>query len=126
MFLNITNHPAAGDVPWSEEQIAAAEAIGGPVVDLEFPEVPPDASSKEVLDVALATVSTVLELGPKAALVQGEFTLTAALVAKLEALGIPCYAATTRRHIEIVPDGKGGSIKKAQFHFVGFRRYAFL
>ena len=45
MFLNLTNHPWAD---WPEAQRVASVAIASPVVDIPFPNVPPDADEVEV------------------------------------------------------------------------------
>lgn len=60
---------------------------------------------------------------PAAAMVQGEFTLAFHLVRELEAQGVPCYAATTRRVAETAALADGTVEKKARFEFVQFRRY---
>ena len=123
MFLNVTNHPTDGDLPWSTKQRQAAEAIGGQVYDFQFPDVPPDASSADVVALADTLAERIVEMNPTAALVQGEFTLTVALVAQLERRGIPCYAATARR-IASLTGNRDVSVETSEFRFVQFRRYA--
>jgi hypothetical protein len=120
VFLNLSNHPAA---KWSAGQLAAAEALGGAVRDEPFPLVPPDASSDEVVKLALGLLARIESLPLQAAMVQGEFTLTFYLVAALQSRGIPCYAATTRHITESVILPGGAAEKKARFEFVQFRRY---
>lgn len=120
MFLNLSNHRSAD---WPSTQRAAAEAVGGAVVDLSFPEVPPEAGSEEVQALGEGLLAAILLQRPQAAMVQGEFTLAFYLVDALELRGIPCYAATTRRVVEITRLEDGASRKLSRFEFVRFRRY---
>lgn len=53
------------------------------------------------------------------ALVQGEFTLTIELVRRLQARGITCLAATSKRDVEEGADGR----RVSTFTFVRFRAY---
>ena len=105
MFVNLSNHPSE---TWSERQRAAAESLGGPIVDEPFPEVPPEASTEEVEALGATTFQRIALSDPAAVMIQGEFTLTLALVRKFQERGIPCYSATTG---------------KARFDFVQFRQY---
>ena len=125
MFLNLTNHPSSDGDSWSEEQRRAAEAIGGTIHDFGFPDVPPQASTDEVVTLAQTVAASVFKLRPSAALVQGEFTLTLALVMKLESLGIPCYAATTRRIGKKAANQNDVSTAE-YYRFERFRRYVLL
>ena len=80
--------------------------------------MPPDAGASELealRDALLARVpgETV------AAMVQGEFVLTAMLVAALGRRGIRCLAATTHREVAEGPDGA----RTYRFRFVRFRPY---
>jgi len=114
-FVNLSNHPSAG---WSPEQRAAAEALGGVVVDVAFPDVPPMADTADV--VALAReVCTRLPPDARLAMVQGEATLLVALVAELHARGVRCFAATTQRNSVDHGDGR----RTLTFTFVRFRDY---
>ena len=76
MFLNFTNHPAAG---WSAEQRRAALAYGV-ILDLPFPDVPPKCSTAEVAVLADAWAARILAMHPDCVLCQGEMTLTARVV----------------------------------------------
>lgn len=120
VFLNLSNHPSAA---WPPPQRAAAEALGGEIVDEPFPEVPPAATSEQVAALGDALLQSILPRAPQAAMVQGEFTLAFYLVQALELRGVPCYAATTRRIVETAPLSTGAIEKKSRFEFVGFRRY---
>ena len=93
----------------------ASLAIAAPVVDILFPNVPPDADEFEVEALGREVLEQVERREAVAALVQGDFTLTYFLVRELTARGIPCYAATTPRIAE--------TEKVSQFRFTRFRKY---
>lgn len=114
-FLNLSNHPSAA---WDEAQTKAALALAERIEDIAFPAVPPDADEKAI--VALAE-ECVAKVPPETshALVQGEFTLTVELVCRLQARGITCLAATSKR--EVKEDGEGRRV--STFRFVRFRAY---
>ena len=114
-FLNLSNHPCSG---WSDDQRRAAQALSTPVVDRPFPAVSVQASSSDVEGVADQIVGA-LEPLPEVAMVQGEFTLTMALVSRLQARGVRCVAAVSERMTEIAQDGSKVSV----FEFAGFREY---
>ena len=120
MFLNLSNHPSS---TWSGKQRAAAEVLAGDVVDQLFPEVPPEATTEEVAEMAAAIARRITQHAPAAAMVQGEFTLAFSLVRELESRGIPCYAATTRRMTQSVRTDDGPVQRISTFEFVQFRRY---
>ncbi len=100
-FVNISNHPSGA---WPAAQREAAEALAGRIVDSPFPEVPPDAQTEAIVDLAEA-VARQVPPGCTHAMVMGELTLTLALVRKLKARGIGCVAATGPRNAEELPDG---------------------
>ena len=114
-FLNLSRHPSAA---WSPAQRRAALELGHPIVDVDFPDVDPGASLEEVERLAAQTLA-IVPAAPAAAMVMGEFTATVALVQRLQALGVPCLAATTRRVLE---DLAGGGTRRT-FEFVRFRPY---
>jgi len=120
VFLNLSNHRSRD---WSPAQRAEAEALAGEVVDEPFPDVPPDAAPASVAALGDELLRRVAARMPDAAMVQGEFTLAFYLVAALEARGVPCYAATTRRVVESAIQPGGATEKKSRFEFVRFRRY---
>lgn len=115
-FINLSNHPSAG---WTEAQITAALAIapGAEVVDIRFPDVNPAASTEEVLAEATRIAAMVGEAAV-AAMVAGEPLMCVGLVEELEARGVRCYSATTRRVVEEV-NGE----KRSRFEFVRFRAW---
>lgn len=120
LFLNVTHHASSS---WSAEQKNAAEEIAYPLEDLPFPDVAPEMTSEEVGALAAVLCGEVLRRGARAALVQGEMTLTYALVRRLERAGVACYAAATARVASVEQEG-GVSWKRSRFEFAGFRRYA--
>lgn len=114
-FFNITNHPSA---KWSADQLAAACELGGEVIDLPFPNVPPLATSQDVSATADVHASQVPD--GAVGMVSGEWTLTYALATRLRRRGIALYVACSdRRVVEVVKDGK--TEKTAVFEFVRFR-----
>jgi hypothetical protein len=115
MFVNLSNHPSRS---WSQRQRDAAIALGGEIADQLFPEVAPEADLPFVEDLADEVLASLPEL-PQVAMVQGEFVLTAALVARLQARGVLVVAATTRRTVHELPDGR----QVVAFDFVRFRPY---
>ena len=123
-FVNCSNHPQAH---WPESQHEAALQLGhGQVVDFPdgLPNVPPTFTTAEVADLASRTVDQILLLDPAGAFIAGEFTLTLAITLALEALGIACYAATSERVVVETLAGSGVALKKSEFRFVKWRRYA--
>jgi hypothetical protein len=116
MLLNLSNHPCS---KWAENQRAAAIRQFGQVQDLAFPHVPPEADTDEVLRLAEMLYVEVRKHSPVAVHLMGELTLCYALIPMLQAAGIPCYAATSSRATEDLPDGR----KLQHFTFVRFRAY---
>ncbi|HET6377348.1 MAG TPA: TM1812 family CRISPR-associated protein [Methylocella sp.] len=114
-FVNLSNHPSA---KWDEAQTKAALALAERIEDIAFPAVPPDAGEKEIKALAKECAAKV---PPETshALVQGEFTLTVELVRELQARGITCLAATSKRDVEEGDDGR----RVSTFTFVRFRAY---
>ena len=126
MLINLTNHPYEN---WSGEQKqAAADRFGG-VMDMPFPAVAACLDEDALLELAEAFVQSVLacrqQYGDEdiAVLVQGEFTLTYALVSRLMKLNIPCYAACSDREVVETVDISGITRKTAVFRFSRFRKY---
>ena len=113
-FVNFTNHPSE---KWDDNQIRAAKEFGG-IVDISFPDVPPELKHDEISKMADSCVTEILRHEPSAVLCQGEFTLCFAVVEKLKAEEIPVFAACTKRIVE-----EKGDSKIVKFMFEGFRRY---
>lgn len=122
-FWNLSNHPI--DQTWSPRQIEAAQHIApdGLLIDIPFPEVDPSWSRKEV---DMQAQHFVKDLAKRAegeqrvvgAMVAGEPVMCQTLVRGLEAQGIPCYSATTRR--DTIQEGEE---KRSRFEFVQFRAF---
>lgn len=115
VFVNISNHKLED---WPPEQTAAAQALAPTLRELPFPTVDPDADEEAV---TVLVESIVADVPPNTthAMVQGEFTLTFALVRRLQARGIICLAATTHRDVISEPDGS----RRYRFRFRRFRCY---
>ena len=116
-LLNLSNHPSER---WSAEQLQAALDAYTRIEDMPFPQVPPDASSGDIDQLAQEYLEKVLARKVGAVHLMGEMTFTFALVQKLQAQGIPCIASTTERQAIDLGDGR----KEMQFRFVRFRTYA--
>lgn len=116
-LLNISNHPFE---KWSETQKQAALEQFGKVVDLPFPNIPPEYSAMQIYHMAEEYKSTILSEHPncKAIHIMGEFNFTFQLVSIIKEY-IPCYASTTERKFEELPDGS----RKLYFDFMQFREY---
>ncbi len=127
MFINLSNHPSDR---WSPAQRDAATTLGGgKIVDLQFPNVPPMATTEEVKRMANDIVDKIDEMiddrSLSAVLVQGEMTLTFSIVYRLSARfdGLNVVSACTeRKSIEKVQDD-GATVKQSVFEFVQFREY---
>lgn len=123
MFINFSNHPSQ---IWSREQTDAASGYGA-IADVPFPAVPPDASEKEIHEMAdqcsgqIASLIEGVKGGePSAVHIMGEMTLTYAIVSRLLKRGVCCMASTTTREVTTDTDGNKISV----FRFVRFRQYA--
>ncbi len=118
-FFNISNHPSSR---WGETQKAAA---GAAIVDVPFPQVPPEMGEEEVKTMAAATVDAISPAPQEGdmAMVSGEFIATVEIVREMQRRGVKCVVATTRREtVETVsPDGK--AVKTATFTFVKWRAF---
>jgi len=112
LFVNLSNHPHA---TWPEEQRRQARELanGGEILDMPFPAVPDDGADLKVL---LKSIEKEIKKRKGngtvvCAMVQGEYTLTYALVGALQRRGIRCVAALPATRDE-------------PFTFAGFRVYA--
>lgn len=122
MLINLSNHPSTR---WNEKQMKAAITQYGNVQDIQFPNIPPAATSKEVQQMAKKYVQQIRELAkqeanqPFAAHVMGEMTFMYRVVKLLRRSGIKCVASTTERNTIENEDGS----KTFLFNFVQFRAY---
>lgn len=119
ILVNFSNHPSER---WEDKQRKAAEEYGR-IVDIPFPQVPPEASGREVQLLAHDCLREIEALHPSAVMCQGEFTLSYAVVAGLLSKGIPCLAACSERMVRETVDEDGNIRKESRFEFVRFREY---
>jgi CRISPR-associated protein Csx16 len=114
-FVNLSNHPQA---QWDNAQKKAALDFAPRIEDIAFPDVSPEMDEQAIEKLADAYAA---KIPPEAshALIQGEFTLTMALVRRLQERGVICLAATSKR--EVAEDDQGRRVSK--FRFVRFRAY---
>lgn len=119
VFINCSNHPSS---KWSEAQLTAAKAYGE-IVDIPFPNVAPELSRYEVVNLAIKLTaqikSTAFPADIAAVHIMGEMVLTHLVLRFLYMSAITCVASTTRRIVKELPDGS----KVSQFEFVQFREY---
>ena len=101
--------------------MAAAVAMGGEVVDIPFPAVPPQADEDEISQLGQECIEQIALVagGTPVVHVMGEMTLTHDIVQRLHKLGIRCVASTTQRVATTNADGS----KTSAFRFVRFRDY---
>lgn len=120
MLINCTNHPHAR---WSEEQLHAAHAAYGDIVDDPFPAVDPLWDEEQLARAARRICAEMEAMRPDAVLCQGEMGMTCALVSLLAERGIPALHACSERiaREQTAPDGR--TIKVSEFVFRGFRAY---
>ena len=118
-FINFSNHPSDN---WESLQKSEAEKYG-PIIDIKFPEVDPNASEAEIKEMADRCTKEILSESPAAVMCQGEFSLTYAVVCRLKKEGIKVFTACSER---LVVEGKGTKdeyLKQVRFKFVRFREY---
>ena len=120
-FVNYSNHVSSR---WTAAQLDAAHEYGD-IIDIPFAQVSPSASKADVESLAEKAVDEILKAEPSAAMVQGEMTLVYNVVRRLEARGVKCVAACTRRRTdeEIQQLAAAGLTKEGMFEFMGFREY---
>jgi CRISPR-associated protein Csx16 len=123
MLINLSNHPKLN---WDKKQLKKALEKYGSVIDMEFPDINPLATKKNVLN-QVSVYSKMIEatfsninnsIHPNAVHLQGEFTFVYNLVHRLKKNGIKCIASTSKRDVT-EENGK----KVIRFKFVQFREY---
>jgi len=127
MLINLSNHPCD---KWSQNQVDKAKELFGEVIDLPFPNVPPDASEQQVLEMAHQYLQKILQIRNNipsdeslSVHVMGEFNFTFIIVQLLTKHNIPCYASTTVREVILEKTENNEVVKTNVFKFVQFRRY---
>lgn len=118
-MVNFTNHPCGG---WSNEQLAAAERWGK-IIDLDFPNVSAESDENDIAMLADIYCLKICELNPDAVLIQGEMSLTYALINRLRQNGICVLCAASERVCDTAVAEDGSVIRKSVFKFVRFREY---
>lgn len=121
MFINFSNHPSGR---WDEKQVKAA-TLYGEILDIQFPEVSPVANEDDIELLAKKCVNTIKKNLSKdsAVMVQGEFTLTYAIVRLLMQDGIKVVSACSERNVTEDTDIDGNIVRKVRFDFKRFREY---
>lgn len=118
LLINLSNHPSAG---WGARQREAAQ-VYGEIEDMDFPAIPPVAGEREITDLAeeyVARIEERAETRDVTVHIMGEMTFCYAVIKRLQPLGIPCLASTTRRQVTETADG----VKEVRFYFETFRKY---
>ena len=118
LLINLSNHPSAGG---GARQREAAEMYGE-IEDMAFPAIPPEAGEREITDLAEKYVDRIEERAETRDVtvhIMGEMTFCYAVITRLQPLGIPCIASTTRRQVTETADG----VKEVRFDFETFRKY---
>jgi CRISPR-associated DxTHG motif protein len=116
LLLNLSNHPSGS---WQLEQLSAADLHFGDVVDMDFPNILPDADDAYLEKTVETYLKKIEAINPSAIHLMGELTFTYRLVNCLKQLGYRCVASTTSRIVEL--DNSGN--KTSRFGFVRFRDY---
>jgi len=131
MLINLSNHPAykieneEKIYIWDGEQLNAISQYGE-IVNLPFPNIPPDYTTEQVFDLATEYMNKCVTLiqssnDESAIHITGEMTFCFVLIQLLLKEGYTCIASTTERIVE-EKDG----VKKSVFKFVRFRNYKLL
>ena len=127
MLINFTNHPSE---KWTDDQKNSATRLYGGVRDLPFPAVPANAGTPEIIAMAEGAIDKILAIKEEnidtetfAVMVQGEFTLTYAVVRRLLDRKIKAVSAVSERNV--IEQVENGEVRKTiVFRFGGFREYA--
>ena len=118
MFINLTNHASEN---WSKAQLEAAKEYGE-IIDLQFPNVSPEASKEEIDLLANEYLDEILECETTCVLCQGEFCFSYALINKLKEHHVKVVAACSERIVE-EETSASGTRRISYFKFVQFREY---
>ena len=119
IFVNHTNHPSD---KWSVAQKLAAEKFGR-IIDLPFPDIPPNFDTVEVHELVMKNLREIMKLSPVAVLCQGELNYTVAMVEELKKNSITVMAATSERVVSVIQESDGSTKRVSIFNFVRFRPY---
>ena len=118
MLINLSNHPSHN---WSKDQLWAAQQYGE-IIDLPFPNIPPEADIEQLEPLLNEYYNKILSLGDASRVVvhlMGEMTFTFMLLSRLLNVGYRCVSSTTNRIVEEIASGE----KRVLFQFCQFRDY---
>ena len=118
VLLNLSNHPLS---TWNVEQKEAA-AVYGEIVELPFPAIDDTADTAYIQALANEYLCKIQAMGNNKNTtihIMGKQTFLYSLLHRLQACGYRCIASTTKRNVEILPDGS----EKKSFTFARFREY---
>ena len=129
MLINLSNHEAykmedgKKTYVWKEKQLKAA-SMYGEIIDIPFPNIPPEYTTEQVQDLAMQYLHKCEELlrttkKQSAVHVTGEVTFCFALIQMLLRNGYTCLTATSKRDVK---EGENGE-KIINFKFEHFREY---
>lgn len=131
MFINYTNHPSAS---WGEKQTNEAKKYGE-IVDMPFPNIPPQMTVQELIEFAREESNKVIKVVEceknSAVLCQGESVFTYMMVynllnkkatAQSGLKDLKVVSAVSERKVIEITDGDVTQ-KKSEFCFEGFREY---
>ena len=124
MLINFSNHPSD---KWPDKQIKAAGEYGEGIKDIRFPKVPTSLNEDEIEKMADDYVARIIDniedTTVDVVMVQGEFTLSFAVVRRLMYKNIRVVSACSDRVAKEYTDDRGRSRKEVIFDFVRFRQY---
>ena len=129
MLINLSNHPVyrmEGEeiiYLWDEMQRDAA-SVYGEIIEVPFPNIPPEYTTEQVQDLAIQYLHKCEELirttkKQSAVHITGEVTFCFALIQMLLRSGYTCLTATSKRDVK---EGENGE-KIINFKFEHFREY---
>lgn len=119
MLINLSNHPSA---QWSEKQLEVAKLQYGEIIDMQFPQIPPEEGEDYIIEIAQKFFYQIEEYhkGNKDICIHimGELTFCFCLVSLLKKYNIMCVASTTKRNVV-----QQENVKTTVFEFCKFREY---
>lgn len=121
MLINLSNHPFE---KWDNQHQQAAFCEFGIVEDFQFPNIAPDATTSEIIQLTVEYVQSCISKlkttdgKPDAIHISGEPCFVFHFVTQAKAQGITCVCSTTKRVVS-----NQGNTKTSTFQFVKFRNY---
>lgn len=123
MLLNLSNHSSS---KWQPEQIRVARVTYGAIVDMQFPNIPPDWDEQQVKKLVEEYVNKCVQIinqtedKVNAIHIMGELTFCYAFVKLMECCPFHCIASTTERVVTVNEKGE----KVSAFNFCKFRNFS--